>query len=551
MNSHPNDTPSASSFLMPLIAVLVIIGIVGVVGFGLAARQGEPEEAPTPVVKGVPSPTFNFPEGGNFPLGRFDTEALSRFFLSVNLPAITNPLPPIEREECLSFHEALKALDRTRGAEEYGLVGLFLHNYELYDLADACYTRAGEAAPNDFKWPHYRGYLALNLEEIGDAEQHFKLALEKNNTYAPTYMHLGRLYQLQDRLGEAEQMFSKASDLAPDNPYPYAELGNIALLREDFFRAEKNLLKTLEIRPGDQRAHSLLGRVYTRLENREKANYHIYLAGQGVPYDDPVPDDLTLDLRRRTNSLNYLDMVVKKSFALRAWDSLVQALLDITERDNRLHWKIKLSDAYRRRALAASKDTGEPPNFGPAREWAETALEQSTDIPEPHVALAKIGFAENDFTLALKKADDALKVEPASKAALVVKLQTLATLDRAEPALEVADRLLEVDRADWESHHWRAKVLFKLAQQQQAKAAHKQSLDYLGACIVSLQQAAKLNPSAENVAKDLADTQRLGQTYLEDLKKLATAQRAAKAAAAASQPTTTTQPKPTTTRPNQ
>jgi tetratricopeptide (TPR) repeat protein len=90
-----------------------------------------------------------------------------------------------------------------------------------FNLRDTALPLAREALDRDATNPaslDVMGQVFLRLGDLFSAERFLVRALQQDPDYAPTHLHLGVLYSLQDKPDLAIQAFTKAVSLAPGSP---------------------------------------------------------------------------------------------------------------------------------------------------------------------------------------------------------------------------------------------------------------------------------------------------------------------------------------------
>jgi tetratricopeptide (TPR) repeat protein len=91
-------------------------------------------------------------------------------------------------------------------------------NYNLRELALPLARQALARDATDPASLDVMGQVFLRLGDLFSAERFLLQALQQDPAFAPTYLHLGVLYRLQDRPDLANQAFAKAISLAPESP---------------------------------------------------------------------------------------------------------------------------------------------------------------------------------------------------------------------------------------------------------------------------------------------------------------------------------------------
>jgi tetratricopeptide (TPR) repeat protein len=178
-------------------------------------------------------------------------------------------------------------------AAALGLMGQLYHAYDLTEPAEACYERAAELSPDDYRWHYYLGLLrqrgGRREESIAALEQ----ALEVAPDDAATLLRLADQARAGDRLDRAGQLYRRLLDQAPSEAAALRGLAQIATARGEHAEAASLLERALASQPSATRLHYLLAIAYRRLGEMDKARQQIALQG---PADIASPDPLLAEL---------------------------------------------------------------------------------------------------------------------------------------------------------------------------------------------------------------------------------------------------------------
>ena len=208
-------------------------------------------------------------------------------------------LEPAVAEQLQGADQALVAAAAAPGraaadlARRYGDLGKLYLAYGLHRPAAACFENAARLAPDEPRWPYYRGRA---LRDAGDPEvaiAAFRRALELAPGHRPSTMALGRLLIATDRLAEAADRFDAALAGAGDDPALHAGRGRVALAARDFPLAVHHLERALALAPEASELHYPLGLAYRGIGETERARALLARrGGGGVPLDDPWMDEI-------------------------------------------------------------------------------------------------------------------------------------------------------------------------------------------------------------------------------------------------------------------
>lgn len=468
-------------WLLALVAIAVGIG-----GCGDDAPDGGPAGSKLPV------PEYKTGSSGGR-LGFFDTEELSSFLVSHELPPLEVRLPPIEGVACKAFADALAALEEKPNGERYGELGMFLHFYGVHDVARAAYEKASQLAPHDHRWHHLGGYLATQRGDAAEAERLFGLAYEKEGSYTPAALRLGRLYVQQNRLDEASRLFRATLEHDPHALYAIGELGYIAYRRGDLELAEKRLIELLDRGGSHPRAHTLLASIYTRREDESRALLHRALVRRGIGHLDPVPDPLVVDLRRRTRSILWLEEQAENQFRGGKFRECIESLRTLHARDPLPKYRARLSHAYL-----------ENRQYGEARRAATKLIADDPQSTAGLLALARVAGRTGDVDEAITTCRTILGRDPALQEAYVVLAQALASrgvaaarspdLEAFAESITVADQLIVLAPQEATGYWLRGRILVAWAEITENAGDRAESLRLLAKARASVIEAARRSP---------------------------------------------------------
>jgi tetratricopeptide (TPR) repeat protein len=102
------------------------------------------------------------------------------------------------------------------------------YNLNLEEIALPIAREAVITDPDDPVSLDVMGQVLFRLGDLLNAERFLLRAVKRDPEYAPTHLHLGLVYNLQDKTDQANDAFAKAISLAPGTP--------AAILAERFFK---------------------------------------------------------------------------------------------------------------------------------------------------------------------------------------------------------------------------------------------------------------------------------------------------------------------------
>jgi len=100
------------------------------------------------------------------------------------------------------------------------------------------------------------------MDNMGDAEEFYKRAIELDDKEPIAYAALADLYFSQKKYHDAAKAYERASELAPKQPYFVAQLANSYSGMGKHESAIQTAQHLIEQTPDDKDAHRVLGVVY-------------------------------------------------------------------------------------------------------------------------------------------------------------------------------------------------------------------------------------------------------------------------------------------------
>lgn len=165
-----------------------------------------------------------------------------------------------------------RVLAEPASAEAWGNLASLYDAHSLFEPAEACYRRAVELAPQDFRWT----YLLAIVRDIRGAgpdetRELFAAAAALDADYAPIHIRLGEALARHGLHDEARASLERAVELAPDLAVAHRLLGQVCLALGRLDEAAAHLERALELEPRDLTAHAMLSQVYLRAGDDERA----------------------------------------------------------------------------------------------------------------------------------------------------------------------------------------------------------------------------------------------------------------------------------------
>lgn len=220
------------------------------------------------------------------------------------------PLADLEPKVAEQLQGVRARLDRALAkgdmdAALFGEAGRHYQAYALVSAAEACYLRAEQLDPADYRWPYLLGLLLFDDSRLDEAAAAFERALRRPGKYYPALVRLAGVYLTQGRLADAAATLEPAQRHAPDDAALLAAQGQLALAQGRSEEAVRVLTRALERQPRATRLHYSVGMAYRALGRLDEARRQLAQAGSvGVRPQDPLLDEVqSLRLGERSHLL--------------------------------------------------------------------------------------------------------------------------------------------------------------------------------------------------------------------------------------------------------
>jgi tetratricopeptide (TPR) repeat protein len=324
-------------------------------------------------------------------------------------------------------------------AEAFGELGRLYHAYGLADAAAPCYANAALLAPQDFRWPYYKGHLDQDAGRLAEAEASYRKTLELQPGFHPARIHLGEVLLSANRPDEAERALRDVLAADPGSAAAQAVLGEVALSRQQYREAAEYLEAALAALPDADRLHHPLGLAYRGLGQIDKAREHLAKAGRvGVRPTDPLMDELAQ--LRQGEMAHLLRGRVAFRFGRYA-DAVTEFRKAVEARPDSVPARINLG--------AALTQTGDRKG---AIEQLQEALKRAPGNGTAHFNLGLLLAQEGKGAEAVQHLEEAIRIEPRDGGAHLELAQLLERTGRPAAALihyEKAAGYLPQDERAW------------------------------------------------------------------------------------------------------
>ncbi len=157
-------------------------------------------------------------------------------------------------------------------AAAWGRLGMVLDAHHLYGDAAACYERAHELDPAEFRWAYF---LPIVLDHGGAPAEtivrQLADAAQLEPGHAPLHARFGETLARSGRLAEAGVSYERAIELAPRFPIAHRGLGQVALATGDAAGALVHIERAIAIQDGDRGAYAALAQACRQLGMADRA----------------------------------------------------------------------------------------------------------------------------------------------------------------------------------------------------------------------------------------------------------------------------------------
>ena len=184
-------------------------------------------------------------------------------------------------------------------AEAWGQLGMAYQAHHLQQAASACYERAVELDPGEFRWQYYLAYLHQERGEYGLALDRYQSALQLDPEYLPARLRAGQAHLADQDLEGAQADFAAVVEASPGNAAALAGLGQVALRQGRFDEAVRYLESALRVEPGADRLYYPLGMAYRQQGDMARARDNLARRGNTDP---AIPDPVLAQMARLTRS---------------------------------------------------------------------------------------------------------------------------------------------------------------------------------------------------------------------------------------------------------
>lgn len=365
------------------------------------------------------------------------------------------------------FREAREAVLRdTHSAEVWGVYGEVCDAHFLLDEAGACYRRAMELSPAEFRWRYLHAYLKQR-QSADDSEviAEYQKAATLDSNYPALMFRLGFMLSRAGRLTEAKEAYLKAIELDGQFALAHRAVGQVFLSLGDPSAALRHLKRAADLMPKDGATYTALTQAYGRLGQTERAAEALEKS-RGLGRKHTIPDPIRQEVQARAVGGNAClaraRRLVQNGDHAGAIEEFTMALEAFPD-DPVVHYELGTACVY----------AGRPEN---AKAQFEEALRLKNDLVKARVSLGLLLASQNQLDQAVEQFRRALTHTP-NDAILRVKLaMALTKSGRFDDAIEQCRRAAELAPSMSDIHVLWGKALMGRAQPDQAAIRFREAL---------------------------------------------------------------------------
>jgi tetratricopeptide (TPR) repeat protein len=194
-------------------------------------------------------------------------------------------------------HAYEQALKHPLDAEIVGKLGMAFQCYGKYELAEICYRRARELAPQSFRWAYYLGNVEAWTGKSGDGIQNIREALKLDARYTPARVRLGDLLFQTGDLDSSLRAYEESVQRDPRLASAHLGRGRVLAERANWSQAIESYLRACELFQNYAAAHYALAMAYRKTGEAAKAQEHLQLYERYKDASQPSEDRLMNDVK--------------------------------------------------------------------------------------------------------------------------------------------------------------------------------------------------------------------------------------------------------------
>ncbi|QDE81724.1 tetratricopeptide repeat protein [Myxococcus xanthus] len=173
-------------------------------------------------------------------------------------------------EGALPIYKALATEEPNNLEFADGHITALVMTGKMQDALEAV-KKANGVFPNEARIAYLYGRIEDALDNLSDAEGHYKRAIAADDNLVEARLYLGRFYLAQRRNAEARPQLEEAAKKAPENAGVRAGLGELALAENNTLLAQQEFERSVKLDPILADAHLGLSRVALLTDDLETA----------------------------------------------------------------------------------------------------------------------------------------------------------------------------------------------------------------------------------------------------------------------------------------
>lgn len=160
--------------------------------------------------------------------------------------------------------------NRPESGLAWGHLGMTLWAHEYANEALICFEQAQRRAPDEIRWPYFRGVI-LSSRDRSAARNAFSAAANCDPPHPSPLIRLCELHLEADELDKAQNVLNRLLQMAPANAQVYLLAAFHADRRGQPDKAIGHARRALDLAPDHAKVISLLARLLNRSQQREEA----------------------------------------------------------------------------------------------------------------------------------------------------------------------------------------------------------------------------------------------------------------------------------------
>lgn len=317
-------------------------------------------------------------------------------------------------------------------ATAYGELGLILMMARYHDAAASCFLNAQTLAPEDVRWPYYRGHLHLVRGERAEAAVFFERAVALRPADVAALIWLGEIYLDDNRSEAAESIFLQALSREPRSAAALFGAGRAALMQRAYSQAAEYLERALSIDAQASSVHHSLALAYQGLGDRAKAEAHLRQRGDSRP---TFPDSLMQQYQALFQSGQFYENRGLRALREGQWAAAAAVF--------RKGLELEPANASLRHKLGTALYMGG--DIGGAVEQFESAVQQSPRFAKAHFSLGVILDSNGRRQEAIQRFSAAVKYDPNLLEARLSLAEALRVSGELQASLPHYDHVIKND----------------------------------------------------------------------------------------------------------